>query len=154
MPSIRSSTLIQIHDAQFRRGAADAPLTAVGPAKVGVFASFSAAGWLRCRQSPRPQVARSIKGTSFRRHWTGGLYEVHVRFPGRKPSRAEGRRSTTCLCDSYAPAPASALLSYGRRENPSPAISPGFHMLDVAYVLLGIAGFAACWGFVLLCERM
>ncbi len=31
---------------------------------------------------------------------------------------------------------------------------PGINMLDVAYVLLGLAGFATCWGFVLLCERM
>jgi hypothetical protein len=27
-------------------------------------------------------------------------------------------------------------------------------MLDIAYLLLGLAGFAACWAFVLLCERM
>ena len=30
----------------------------------------------------------------------------------------------------------------------------GIRMLDVAFVLLGLVGFAACWGFVLLCERM
>jgi hypothetical protein len=31
---------------------------------------------------------------------------------------------------------------------------PGIRMLDVAFLLLGLAGFGACWGFVLLCERM
>jgi hypothetical protein len=58
------------------------------------------------------------------------------------------------LCDSYADEPPPASLPYGASGNSTLAIMQEISMLDVAYLLLGLAGFAACWAFVLLCERM
>ncbi len=48
----------------------------------------------------------------------------------------------------------SASLPYAVPDNSTAATMPGIPMLDAAYLLLGLAGFAACWGFVLLCARM
>ena len=48
----------------------------------------------------------------------------------------------------------AASLPYAHRGNSSPATMPGISMSDLAFLLLGLAGFAACWGFVLLCERL
>jgi hypothetical protein len=68
------------------------------------------------------------------------------------------------LWDSYGGATPAASLSYGRsptfragrriRAARIPPFSGRPTMLDAIFLALGIAGFAACLGYVYLCERL